>query len=217
MATKLGKHEQYVIDLMLDMRILWKGDIKGRDMFRAIHGMERKGWIEHDPDDDNGGSWEFTNLGCELFGFVWNDGLDQPITDADIVVIGEPVTTKKTITCICEYCGIEYQAERRSSRFCKPTHRVAWNKRKHRDAKLAENDIFAQVRSIGQKIDEPLEAYQSIVTLINLKKAIDMYIGTLTRYWKCNNCGKSVMAFLPDETYCDCGHDANWFIVAKKA
>lgn len=123
------------------------------------------------------------------------------------------IAPKKVILKVCEHCGIEYEAERNSSRFHSAQCRVAHNRKIKRDKKNRKPDIFELIREIGHGIAEKDTAYQSAITLINLQKAIEMYLPNGTRWWHCDNCHTGIMKFVPTSKDCSCGDNARWFIM----
>jgi hypothetical protein len=113
-----------------------------------------------------------------------------------------------TIERICDNCGIPYIAKRSTSKFCKTNCRVEYMRKNH----MLEANISVAMETIsqlGQKIDDHDDAYYSAIFLDQMRKQIDKFLPKLSSWWKCDNCGKSIMAFIPKRGDCTCGIDKN--------
>lgn len=74
---------------------------------------------------------------------------------------------KKKIKCICHYCGGDYEAERRSSKYCRKAHRTAaWRARK--DAA----DIFKSLHLYDRREGERLISIRRDLIVI-LRRTIE--------------------------------------------
>lgn len=129
--------------------------------------------------------------------------------------VAAQITPPRTFTAVCEHCGIEYQAQRKSSRFHSAVCRVAWN-RAQKAASKKDPDLFEKINELGHLVESKDYGHAAVITMINLKKAIDFFLPSLTRWWMCDVCKKQIMVFCPHENSCTCGHSAKWFIVADK-
>ena len=103
-------------------------------------------------------------------------------------------------------------AQRNSAKFCTDTCRVA----NHRAQAVHDENmaIFAKtIGDLGHALYEKETSYQAAVELSSLRRAIDMFLPSLSRWWHCDNCHNSTMVFLPREDSCQCGKKAKWFLM----
>lgn len=115
----------------------------------------------------------------------------------------------------CQNCGDSFEAKRTTAKFCSTKCRVAYMRSKHRvesDLSVALETIF----TLGQEIDDGTNARDAAIQLMEMRKTIDKYLPSMSSWWKCQNCGKQEMAFIPGKSHCNCGDTAKWILMAKK-
>lgn len=113
---------------------------------------------------------------------------------------------------ICEYCEQPFEAKRSTAKYCKPAHRIA----AHRENKMAldTSDMYKQIRQISALLGDKNTAYAAAIAIVNLQRTLDNILPPKTRWWRCEDCGKSIMKFVPNQGDCPCG-DGKWYIIAK--
>lgn len=123
---------------------------------------------------------------------------------------------KKAFTATCKYCGEQYEAQRKSSRFCKPEHRVAWNRAQKRKDNEKQS-VHDMLRELAHQLEDKETCHDAAITLQSIKRTVDFYMPYLSTWWHCDNCHRSMMKFIPENDDCACGKDAKWFMMNTKS
>jgi hypothetical protein len=124
---------------------------------------------------------------------------------------GKPKQIQKTPT-PCVTCGKTFYAQRKSAKFCSDACRIANHRVKvAHDEKLAQ--FAAMIADLGHALYVKESSYEAAIELTNLRRAIDMFLPSTTRWWHCDNCHNSTMVFIPREDSCSCGKAAKWYMM----
>lgn len=201
-------------------------------VYRIIDRMDNRYDIERTGENFDGNQW---HLFRDTGGYereYWNtfvtksDAMDAIIRQYRTLLSEQEaheaesakIAPKKVILKVCEHCGIEYEAERNSSRFHSTQCRVAYNRQLKKKAKHIE-PIYDALYKICGKLgnDKRDKHHEAVLELINIKKYIDMHLYWIARWWQCETCKQSVMVFCPDDEHCQCGKAAKWFIMNTRS
>jgi len=98
-------------------------------------------------------------------------------------------------------------------KYCNDVCRVAHNRAKRR--KTAESvdsmDLIAAISKIAARLEVKETSYAAACELAYLRRHFDKVYNPIAQWWKCDNCGTSIMKWLPDATSCQCEKPA-WYI-----
>ena len=112
----------------------------------------------------------------------------------------------------CLNCGIEYTAKRSTSKFHSTSCRVEYMRKKYRiEANLTI--AIEEIKNLGEKMNNPEDTYAAALSLDLMRKEINKHLPSLSSWWKCDNCGTSVMVFIPTIIHCNCLDNAKWHLV----
>lgn len=113
----------------------------------------------------------------------------------------------------CTYCGTRYFADRSTARYCSDKCKVAAH-RANKAKKEVFKNIAKSIKSLADELENKETSYSAAITLDSLRRTLDMYFPPKTRWWRCDECGKAVMKFLPESVDCPCAGKAKWYIQA---
>lgn len=113
----------------------------------------------------------------------------------------------------CECCGKSFTAQRVTARFCSDRCRVTFNRlKKRKTAKSGDSvDLIAAISAIAAKLEVKETSYAAALELAYLRRHFDKVYNPISQWWKCDNCGVSVMKWLPDANSCQC-EKPKWYI-----
>ena len=112
----------------------------------------------------------------------------------------------------CANCDKTFYPKRKRAKFCSDSCRlIAHRAKTAQDEKLGE--FAGLIADLGHALYEKESSYEAAVTLTNLRRAIDMFLPSISRWWHCDNCHNSTMVFPPREDSCPCGKKAKWYMM----
>lgn len=105
----------------------------------------------------------------------------------------------------CENCGKVFVAKRSTAKYCGTACRVEYNRNLNRyriDIDKKNDEVWSQFNSYANLMYNNELSYDATVTLLAVKKAIDMYVPKQS-WWLCDGCKMKVHVELP-EKQCGC-------------
>lgn len=110
----------------------------------------------------------------------------------------------------CAMCDARFFKDRSTAKYCSDACKVA----AHRERKAKKELYYGMVtsiRNLALELEDKETSYSAAIALDSLRRTLDMYFPPKTRWWRCDECGKAVMKFLPEAKDCLCGKP-KWYI-----
>ena len=116
----------------------------------------------------------------------------------------------------CDWCGKDFQAVRRTAKYCSDHCRVSAHRYKDYTVKKPFWQALESVRSMGRSMEHKKFHYESVDGLLQLQQLINHYLPDENTVWRCDRCSRTVKRQSPYESDCECGAEkSQWYMVPK--
>lgn len=106
----------------------------------------------------------------------------------------------------CLHCGVEFEAQRSTAKYCSDNHRVEYHRekeRKQREFEQHSEAMWSAMRYFSDLSYDSTYSYKSTVELLGARSMANFYVPSLS-WWHCRKCNKKFHVEMPDK---NCGCD----------